>query len=157
MQKAVKSAFKIFDASEYKVGIVVADFNHDVTSALLKKALACCAEYHVSKKNLDVFKVPGCVEIPSILYALADSDEGYDCLIALGAIIQGETDHYIHVANVVTHGVEDVMKEGLPVGYGILTVATLAQAKARLDAGRMAAEAALQSAKLISDILGKKK
>ncbi len=157
MQKAIKSGFKIFNASTYKVGIVVADFNRDITAVLLKKAMACCTEYGVAKKNIAVFRVPGCVEIPSILYALADSDEEYDCLIALGAIIQGETDHYIHVANVVTHGVEEVMKEGLPVGYGILTVADVAQAKARLDAGRMAAEAALQSAKLISDILGKKK
>ncbi len=151
MQHAATAHFKPFNAASYRVAIVVAEFNRDITSALLKSALAKAKQYKMKSDQVQVYRVAGCVEIPVALTALADSGK-FDCLVALGAIIQGETDHYKYVADIVTRGVCETMEEGLPVGFGILTVATTAQAKARFSSGGQAMEAALQTAKTIKKI-----
>ena len=138
----------IFDASRLKVGIVVARFNKNITEKILASALATLQEYKVKDKNIKVVSVPGSVEIPFTLQKLARTKK-YDCLVALGAVIKGETDHYIYVCKMAQEGVLRVILDyRIPVGFGILTVENLEQAKTRLDIGAAASVAALELANL---------
>lgn len=152
MQGTKKKEELFFDASSYRVGIVVADFNPAITEGLLVNALEQAARFQIPEKNITVHRVSGSVEIPLILKRMSDSNR-FDALVALGAIIRGETDHYEHVADIVTKGVRQVMLqgEGIPVGFGVLTCATEAQAKSRLHVGADALSASLRSAQIIRD------
>ena len=144
--------FKPFNASNYKVGIVVAQFNSEITDQLLASAIKTLKEYEVKPKNVAVYKVAGCVEIPVVLKKLAVSKK-YDCLIALGAVIKGETDHYTAVNKIVCDGVLQVMLDHqIAIGFGVLMTANLKQAKARLDAGSSAVTAALQTARILKSM-----
>ncbi len=152
MQHARKGNLQSFDASRYRVGIVVADFNADVTGELLASALKKATEFKLPTKNITVCRVAGSVEIPVILKALAETKE-YDALVALGAIIRGETDHYDYVAKVVTEGVLAVMMQtGVPVGFGVLTCNNLEQTQSRFGSGGGALSAALHCAKIIREL-----
>ncbi len=151
MQQSPKGQFKKFNAKEYRVAIVVAQFNRDITEAITKHAVAALAEYGVLEENMPIHRVSGSVEIPVILKALVDTNR-YDAIIAVGAIIRGSTDHYTHVANIVVDGVNRTMAAGVPVGFAVLTVENHAQAVERLDIGRDAAVAALQAAKIVKNI-----
>lgn len=138
----------IFDASRFKVGIVVSRFNEEITEKLLTSALATIREFKVREKNIKVVKVPGSVEIPFVLQKLAKSRK-YNCLVALGAVIKGETDHYAYVCKMVQEGVLRVMLDyEIPVGFGVLMTDTQARAEARVENGGGAAVAALELANL---------
>lgn len=146
------ATFEVFNASAYKVGIVVAQFNKTLCDAMLEEAHKECARYGVLEKNIKIYKVAGSVEIPVILQKLAATKK-YDCLIAIGVIIRGETAHFEYVANMVTDGILRVqLDNAIPIGLGVLTVLNVVQAKARLDVGKGAVEAALQSAKTLKSI-----
>jgi 6,7-dimethyl-8-ribityllumazine synthase len=152
MQNADQGNLQPFNASQYRVGIVVAQFNAPLTEALLASALARAKEFHIPDGNLTIERVAGSVEIPVVLKALA-ATKRYDALVALGAVVRGETDHYEHVSRIVSEGVLQVMMQsGVPVGFGVLTCDTEAQAKARLESGGGALAAALWSAASIRRI-----
>lgn len=152
MQKVKKGKFKIFDASGYQVGIVVAQFNHNITEQMLKQAVKKLKKYGVNQENISIHRVAGSVEIPLILKKLATSQK-YDCLVALGAVIRGETAHFEYVAKIVSEGVLRVMLDyQVSIGFGILTTENHEQAQARIHVGAEAAEAALQSAKIINSM-----
>jgi len=139
---------KVFDAGEFKVGVVVARFNYEITSRLLESALAILKEYKVKEKNVKVVSVSGSVEIPYVLAKMAKSKK-YDCLIALGAVIKGETDHYTYVCKMIQEGVLKVVLDyTIPVGFGVLTTNNLAQAMERVGSGGDAVVAALELANL---------
>ena len=143
-----KGSFEIFDASAYKVAVVAAQFNQDISSQLLASALEACKAYSVPSSSITVHKVPGCVEVPVILEALAETKK-YDCLIALGTIIRGETPHFEYVAKIAADGALQIMMDyGVPVGFGILTCENKAQALARTDAGASAVSAALECVRI---------
>jgi len=145
-QGVQRGQFKVFDASSYQMGIVVAQFNRDITEGLLENAFLTAEKYGISQDKIFVSRVPGSVEIPVVLRALAE--KRFDALVALGCVIQGETNHYDYVCKIVSEGVLRVMMDyGIPVGFGILTCETKEQAMARLDAGGGAVEAALQTLK----------
>lgn len=150
-QEALRGKFKPFDASHCRVGIVLSEFNRPITRALLQSCRKKLVQYRVPKKNITLCRVAGSVEIPVVLRALADT-KTYDCLVALGAVIKGETDHYHYVIKIACEGILEVMAGGLPVGFGILTCGNLEQARARLGVGGWAAEAALQAARVIKAI-----
>lgn len=160
MKNAKLGKFEQFSASKYRVGIVVAEFNADITTGLLLEALRMLNKYGVSEQNIKIIKVPGSVEIPVVLKALAEKKTGkgkgrgeYDCLIALGAVIRGDTAHFDYVCKMVSEGILRVMMDyNLPVGFGILTVENKKQALARFEIGGWAAEAALQSANIIKKL-----
>ena len=129
------------------VGIVQARFNEDVTNAL---AAACKAELlalGVADKDIGHVLVPGALEIPVALQALAEQSR-YDALVALGCIIRGETYHFELVANESAAGVSRVSLDyRLPIANVILTTENLAQAVARqtskgIDAARVVVEMA---------------
>ncbi len=150
-QQAQKTETKPFDASKYRVGIVVAEFNAAITERLLAEAFVTAERYKVLPTNITVHQVPGSVEIPVVLRAMAETKK-YDALVALGAIIRGETDHYDYVAKIVSEGVLAVMmSSGVPVGFGVLTCENENQALARTHVGADALVAALRCATIISD------
>ena len=135
------------------IGIVQARFNESVTNAL---ALACRKELAllgVEDKNITLVQVPGALEVPSALQALAESNN-YDALIALGCIIRGETYHFELVANESGSAVTRLALDyQLPIANAILTVENMAQALARQDdKGRDAARVAVEMANLLTQI-----
>ncbi len=139
---------KVFDASRLKVGVVVSRFNGKITEKLLESATLTLHEYRVTEKNIKIASVAGSVEIPLALQKFARTKK-YDCLVALGAVIKGETDHYTYVCKMVQEGVLRVMLDySIPVGFGVLTANTAEQAEARTESGGGAAAAALELANL---------
>lgn len=129
------------DASGLKVGVAVADFNEAVTSGLLDGALQALTEAGAAQPT--VIHVPGSFELPVAAKHLADS--GHDCVVALGAVIRGETDHYEHVATQSITGLQMVaVTTGVPVGLGVLTAQEVEPAleRARPGPGNKGAEAA---------------
>jgi 6,7-dimethyl-8-ribityllumazine synthase len=136
-----------------RIGIVRARFNDALTRALAEACLAELAALGVADSDIDQVLVPGALEIPVALKALAESED-FDALIALGCIIRGETYHFELVANESGAGVTRVSLDHLlPVANAILTVENEAQAWARAaDKGRDAARVAVEMANLMEDI-----
>ena len=147
---ANKGAAGPLDGSHLRIGIVQARFNEAITDALAQACLRELAALQVAERNIDHVRVPGALEIPVALQALAERDR-YDALIALGCIIRGETYHFELVANESGAGVSRVaMDYGLPVANAILTTENEAQALARqVDKGRDAARVAVEMAHLL--------
>ncbi len=141
------------DGRKLSVGIVQARFNHDITDALAQACLAELAVLGVAAENIRHVIVPGALEIPVALQALAESDD-FDALIALGCIIRGQTYHFELVANESGAGVTRVSLDNtLPVANAILTVQTEAQAWDRTDdKGRDAARVAVEMANLLDEL-----
>ncbi len=151
-QHSLQGNFEIFDASSYRVGIVVAMFNADVSAQLLKSAQDMCALYGIKPENITVHEVPGSVEIPFVLSTLAKSNKSFDALVALGTIIEGETPHFEYVCKIVSEGVLRVtLDENIPIGFGILTCKNHAQALERIDTGGTAVRAVLNSVKIAQE------
>lgn len=151
-QGSTNISFERFDASAYRMGIVVAGFNKDITDKLLESSYECLLDYNVKKENIDVRYVAGSIEIPIVLQAMAKSGK-YFALVAFGAIIRGDTAHFDYVAKAVTEGVMRVsLDNSIPIGFGVLTLENKKQAEERLHTGYSATEAALQSAFSIKSI-----
>ena len=128
-----------------RLGIVASRFNEEISGELLKRARDAARKLGV---EFDEKSVPGALEIPIALQWMAQSGR-YDALVAVGAVIRGETYHFEVVCNESARGVMDVaLESGLPVGNGILTTNDEAQAKARLDKGAEAVRVAVEMAKL---------
>ena len=135
------------DGKKLHIGIVQARFNESITNTL---AAACRAELlalGVQEKHIKHVLVPGALEVPVALQAMAESDN-YDALIALGCIIRGETYHFELVANESGAGVTRVaLDSGIPIANAILTTENMAQAVVRqVDKGRDAARVAVEMA-----------
>ena len=132
------------------IGIVLSRFNARIGEGLLAGALRALKDAGVADGDITIVSVPGALESPLALQQLAQTDD-YDALVALGAVIRGETYHFEIVANESAAGLSSVALEfGIPIGNGILTSETDAQAEARMDAkGFEAAQAALEMANLI--------
>jgi 6,7-dimethyl-8-ribityllumazine synthase len=118
------------DASQLRIGVVVARFNSEVTSRLEAGAVQALQEMGLRADHLQVVRVPGAVEIPLAVKVLLEA--GLDGVVALGAVIRGETSHYDYVCAAVERGCTQLQLEYLkPVGFGVLTVEDDAQAMAR--------------------------
>jgi len=141
------------NGKKLKIGIVQARFNASVTDAL---ALACKAELialGVSEKDIDHITVPGALEVPVALQAMAEK-ANYDALVALGCIIRGETYHFELVANESGAAVTRVALDyQLPIANAILTTEDMPQAVARQEEkGRDAARVAVEMANLLESL-----
>lgn len=136
-----------------RVGLVVSRFNGEIGEGLLRSALRALSEAGVSNDNTTIVSVPGALETPLALQRLAQTGD-FDALVALGAVIRGDTYHFEIVANESAAGLSSVQLEfGIPIGNGILTCDTEAQARARMDTkGYEAAQAALELANLLDAI-----
>jgi 6,7-dimethyl-8-ribityllumazine synthase len=140
-------------AGHLRVGIVLSRFNPAIGDALLAGAQRALSEAGVADSAITIATVPGALEVPLALQRMAQTGD-YDALVALGAVIRGDTYHFEIVANESAAGVASVQLEfGIPIGNGILTTDTDAQASARAEAkGRDAALAALEMANLLDAI-----
>ena len=140
-----------------RVAILVSRYNELITAKLLDGALSCCAESGVPRTEVDVVWLPGAFELPAAAAAAAKSGR-YACLVALGAVIRGETPHFEYVAGAAANGLTDVtLRYAVPVGFGVLTVDTLQQAMDRAggsagNKGHEAAAAALGAADAIAQL-----
>jgi len=128
-----------------RLGIVASRFNEEICGKLLDGARA---EAQKLKAEVTVISVPGALEIPLALQWMAQSGR-FDALVALGAVIRGDTYHFEIVANESARGLMDVMLEcGMPIANGILTTDDEKQAEARLDKGAEAVRVAVEMARL---------
>jgi 6,7-dimethyl-8-ribityllumazine synthase len=128
-----------------RIGIVASRFNEKIASELLRRARDEARRLGV---EVTVIQVPGALEIPTALQWLAQSGR-FEALVAVGAVIRGETYHFQVVANESARGVSEVaLESGLPVANAILTTEDEAQAKARLDKGAEGVRVAVEMAKL---------
>ena len=136
-----------------RVGIVLSRFNPAIGDALLAGAERALSEAGVADSAITIATVPGALETPLALQRMAQTGD-YDALVALGAVIRGDTYHFEIVANESAAGVASVQLEfGIPIGNGILTTDTDAQASERAETkGRDAALAALEMANLLDAI-----
>lgn len=131
MQRKQIEKSGIINGSKLKVAIIVSRFNADITGNMLKDALETLKLNKVKKSNIEVVRVPGSFEIPLVCQKLAQTKK-FDALIALGCVIKGETDHYYFVAGEAARGIMEVMlKNNIPIGFGLITTNNLKQAIAR--------------------------
>ena len=154
MQASDNGADLPLDGEGLRIAIVRARFNDTVTRKLEQACLAELAALGVAGTDVKRISVPGALEIPLVLKALAESED-YEALIAIGCVIRGETYHFELVANESGAGVTRVaLEHQVPIANAILTVENEAQAWARAeDKGRDAARVAVEMANLMEDLL----
>ncbi len=153
MQGASKGQALNLNGSGLRVGVVQARFNEGITNGLAQACLEELARLGVAADHVHHVTVPGALEVPAALQAMADSDR-FDALIALGCVIRGETYHFELVCNESAAGVTRVgLDSGLPIANAILTTENLPQAVARqVEKGRDAAQVAIEMAHLLSGL-----
>ena len=142
------------DGTGLRIGIVQARFNESITNALAQACRSTLEEdLNIDPAHITLVQVPGALEVPLALMALAERDE-FDALIALGCIIRGETYHFELVANESGAGVSRVgLDYGIPIANAILTTENLDQAVARqTEKGRDAAYVAVEMANLLDEL-----
>ena len=135
-----------------RVGIVASRFNDIVVSRLIDGAEDALLRHGVLPAQISLVKVPGAFELPLVAKKMAESGK-HDAVIALGAVIRGDTDHYTYVCNEVSKGLAAVgLESGLPVLFGVLTCDTLEQAllRAGSKAGNKGFECAVAALEMIS-------
>jgi 6,7-dimethyl-8-ribityllumazine synthase len=138
-----------------RVGILVSRYHERITGRLLDGARAACRESGVPDTQVDVVWVPGAFELGAAAAAAAGTGR-YACLVALGAVIRGDTPHFDYVAGEAARALSDVaVRHALPVAFGVLTVDTMQQAVDRAggsagNKGHEAAAAALELADVIA-------
>ncbi|MEO8452406.1 MAG: 6,7-dimethyl-8-ribityllumazine synthase [Gemmatimonadota bacterium] len=140
-----------------RVGIVVSRYHERVTARLLEGALECCEQAGIPEASRDVAWVAGAFELGSVTAAFAETGR-YAALVALGAVVRGDTPHFDFVAGETASALGDVAREHrVPVGFGLLTVDTMAQAIERAggsagNKGFEAADAAIRAADVIRQV-----
>jgi len=141
------------NGQELRIGIVLSRFNNDVGEGLLS---ACMAELHklgVADGNITLATVPGALESPLVLKKMAQSGK-FDALVALGAVIRGETYHFELVANESGRGISQVQLDtGVPIANAVLTTENDDQALARMSVkGMEAARVAVEMVNLLRQL-----
>jgi 6,7-dimethyl-8-ribityllumazine synthase len=141
------------DGGGLRVGIVMSRFNSDVGEGLLSSCTATLRKHGVAPSNVCIVTVPGALESPLALQKMAQSGR-YDALIALGAVIRGETYHFEIVSNEMAGGITTVQLDtGVPIANGILTTENDDQALARMmEKGADCAIAAIEMANLLKKL-----
>jgi len=144
---------KNLDGKELRIGIVQSRFNEVVCEGLLAACRARLVQQGVQDDAITLATVPGALEIPLVLQQMAQSGR-YDALIALGAVIRGDTYHFEVVSNESARGVSEVQLQfGVPVANAILTTDTDEQAEARMDVkGEEAALVAIEMVNLLREL-----
>lgn len=135
-----------------KIAIVVSKFNEFVTGALLSGAVSKLKALGVAEADIVVARVPGAFEIPGVCRRFVASGS-VDAVLALGAVIRGETSHYDAVVNAVTSGVASAAAEGkIPVLFGVVTTDNVEQAlnRAGLKSGNKGADVAESAVELVN-------
>ena len=145
------------DATNLRIGVVVSRFNEFITEQLATGALQVLEKHGCSHENITFVKVPGAWELAIAAKVLAPQN---DALVALGAVIRGDTPHFEFVARGVTDGLNQVsLQMGVPIAFGVLTTDNMQQAMDRAggksgNKGAEAAEVAIELANLIKSVKG---
>ena len=152
-QEGIEKLEPNLDGKGVRIGIVVSRFNPEVGEALLAACTAALTKHGVLASDIRVITVPGALEAPLALQKMANTGK-YDALIALGAVIRGETYHFEIVANESAGGITTVaLDTGVPVANGILTTDDESQAAARVSQkGADCAAAAIEMANLLKKL-----
>jgi 6,7-dimethyl-8-ribityllumazine synthase len=138
------------DASMFKFGIVVSEWNHEVTGALLEGARSMLIKHGAKPENVLVYYVPGSFELTFGAKMLA-KNRNFDAILCLGCVIQGETRHFDFICQSVTQGITQLnLQYDLPFIFGVLTTSNLQQALDRAGGknGNKGDEAALTAIKM---------
>lgn len=139
----------LLESDGFRYAIVVSRFNESLTSELLSNAVSCLREHGALDEEIEVVWVPGAYEIPSVVQQLAAKGR-FDAVIALGVVIQGETQHAECINHSIAHALLDISREtSTPVIHEVVSAYSIAQAEARCCCGRKsrgwyAAEAAIE-------------
>jgi 6,7-dimethyl-8-ribityllumazine synthase len=134
------------------VAVVVSRFNGGLTNKMLARALGTLDEAGVAPDAITVVPVPGAFELPLAAMALAKTRR-YACVVALGAIVRGETPHFDYIASEAASGLQLAgIETGVPVSFGVLTVETVDQAEARIDRAGEAVLTALEMADVFAQL-----
>ena len=142
---------------EKKIAIIAGQWHSSIIDKLLLGALGVINEAGITNDQLDIIYVPGAYEIPLALKKIANSNK-YSAAVTLGVVIRGDTPHFDFVAGECSKGISSVsLENNFPVGFGVLTVNTVAQALQRAEEGdenkgREASLAALEMANLLGNI-----
>lgn len=126
--------FEEDDFDEMRFAIVVSSWNGEITETLLQGALGTFQQHGVARENIDVYRVPGAIELTYGVSRVIDygPSPGYDAVMAIGCVIRGDTPHFDYVCQSVTQGITSInAKGGCPVIFTVLTVDNLQQAKDR--------------------------
>lgn len=153
MLGAQKGLAANLDGSQLRVGVVQARFNQGITDALAQSCLNELKTLGVAEEDIVHVQVPGALEVPTALQAMAES-ERFDALIALGCVIRGETYHFELVCNESAAGITRLTLDyQIPIANAILTTENLSQAVARQDEkGRDAAQVAIEMTHLLRQL-----
>ncbi len=145
------------DAKDLKFGIVLSRYNDFISSKLLDGALDCLRRHQCKDENIDIARVPGSFEIPSVAKLMAGSKK-YDAIICLGTVIKGESSHNHYIASETIKGTAKVSLDfDIPVAFGVITPDSLEQAIDRAgtkrgNKGWDAALSAIEMANLFREI-----
>ena len=143
------------DATGLRIGIVVSRFNEFITEALAQGALAALEKRGCAPEDITIVKVPGAWELPLAAKALAALCDG---VVAIGAVVRGDTPHFDYVAGGASHGLSQASLEtGVPIAFGVLTTNDMQQAMDRAggklgNKGAEAAEVAIELANLMKQL-----
>ena len=143
------------DATRLRISVLVSRFNEFITEALARGALEVLEQRGCPHENIHFVKVPGAWELPAVAKALAPTS---DAIVALGAVIRGDTPHFEYVAGAAAEGLRQVSVEtGVPIAFGVLTTDNIQQAMDRAggksgNKGAEAAEVAIEMANLLRQI-----
>jgi len=138
--KTMEGDLNVRDA---RYAIVASRFNEFIVESLIKASLRCLRQHGAADANIEILRVPGAFELPLVVRKVAESRK-FDGIIALGAVIRGGTPHFDYIAGECVSGLSAVAREqGVPVGFGVLTVDTIEQAieRAGTKAGNKGEEA----------------
>jgi 6,7-dimethyl-8-ribityllumazine synthase len=142
------------DITSKKFGLVVSEWNDEITQALMSGALETLLKYGAKKENIVIRSVPGSFELTLGAQTLAQ-DQHIDAVLCLGCVIQGETPHFDFICNAVAQGITSLnLKFHKPVVFGVLTTHTLQQAIDRSGGkhGNKGDEAAMTGIKMLNII-----
>ncbi|HQG36757.1 MAG TPA: 6,7-dimethyl-8-ribityllumazine synthase [Bacteroidales bacterium] len=138
------------DAAMFKFGIVVSDWNNEITNSLLYGCIETLKKHGTTDENIIIKHVPGSFELTLGAQLMAENED-IDAIICLGCVVQGETPHFEYICQAVSHGITQInLDYNLPVIFGILTTNNIQQAKERSGGsrGNKGVEAAVAAIKM---------
>ena len=138
---------------DFKIGIVISEWNNFITSLLKDGAYNTLIEHGVERSNISICYVPGSFELPTATVMMLEANENLDAVICLGCVIQGETRHFEFISQAVATGIMKVSIDyNTPVIFGLLTCDTMQQAEDRAGGkcGNKGVEAAFSCLKMLS-------
>lgn len=147
------STFALPKVEDLRIGILVSEWNDQITNALKDGAVETLLGYGMKREQLRIVSVPGSFELPTGAMMLFDNDEDLDAVICLGCVIQGETRHFEFISQAVAQGIMKVALDyGSPVIFGVLTCDTMEQAVDRSGGkyGNKGVEAAASCMKMLA-------